>query len=60
MRVYRCFFFDETDHIKTAEIIDADVLTDAIDFAQVMLKHRSYDRAVELWEGGRKVYYEAA
>jgi hypothetical protein len=53
---YRCFFLGEDDHIKAAEIIEADTIGEAIDTALVMLRERPQHRTVELWEGKRKLY----
>jgi hypothetical protein len=56
MHVYRCFFLNELDQIKAAEIIEADELGEAIDQALAMLRERAQHRGVEIWEGGRKLY----
>ena len=61
MHIYRCFFLNEDDHIKAAEIIEADAIGEVIDKARVMLRERPQHRTVEIWEGGRRLYraYEA-
>ena len=56
MHIYRCFFLDGGDHIKAAEIIEADAVSEAIDKACAMLRERPQHRAGEIWEGGRKLY----
>ena len=56
MHIYRCFFLDESDHIKAAEIIEADAVGEVIDKALVMLRERPQHRTVEIWEGGRRLY----
>ncbi len=56
MNFYRCFFLNEDDHIKAAEIIEADAVSEAIDKALVMLRERPEHRTVEIWEGGRRLY----
>jgi len=56
MHIYRCFFLNEGDHIKAAEIIEADAVGEAIDKALVMLRERPQHRSVEIWEGGRRLY----
>ncbi len=56
MHIYRCFFRNEGDHIKAAEIIEADAVGEAIDKALVMLRERPQHRSVEIWEGGRRLY----
>ena len=56
MHIYRCFFLNEADHIRAAEIIEADAIGAAIDKARVMLRDRPQHRTVEIWEGGRRLY----
>jgi hypothetical protein len=56
MHIYRCYFLDEGDHIRAAEIIHADAASEAIDKARVMLRERPQHRAVEIWEGAQKLY----
>ena len=56
MQLYRCFFLNEGDHIKAAEIIEADAVGEVIDKALVMLRERPQHRTVEIWEGGRRLY----
>jgi hypothetical protein len=56
MSDYRCYFLGDDDHIKAAEDIDADELGAAIDRARVMLKERPHHRAIELWDGTKRVY----
>jgi hypothetical protein len=56
MHIYRCFFLDEGDHIKAAEIIEADAVSEAIERACVMLRERPQHRTFEIWEGARKLY----
>ena len=56
MHIYRCFFLNEGDHIKAAEIIEAAAIGEAIDKARIMLRERPQHQSVEIWEGGRKLY----
>jgi len=56
MPAYRCYFLDDGNHISAAEVIDADALNEAIDKALGMLKERPHHRAIELWEGNKRVY----
>ena len=48
MHIYRCFFLGEDDHIKAAEIIEADVIGEAVHKALVVLRERPEHRTVEL------------
>jgi len=56
MHVYRCFFLNEDNHIKAAEIIEAEAIGEAIDRARAMLRERPRYGAVELWDGARRLY----
>jgi hypothetical protein len=56
MHVYRCFFLDEADHIKAAEIIEAEVIEEAIDRAHAMLRKQPQHRTVEIWDGPQRLY----
>jgi len=56
MHIYRCFFLDEADHIKAAEIIEADAIKDVIAKVEAMLQARPQHRTIEIWEGGRRLY----
>jgi hypothetical protein len=56
MHLYRCFFLNEDNCIKAAEIIEADAVGEAIDEALVMLRERPRYSAVEVWDGARKLY----
>ena len=56
MHIYRCFFLDEADHIKAAEIIEADAIKDVIAKVEAMLRARPQHRTIEIWEGGRRLY----
>ena len=56
MHIYRCFFLNESDHIKAAEVIEADAIGEVIDKVLVMLRERPQHRTVEIWEGGRRLY----
>lgn len=56
MRAYRCFFLDEADHIKAAEIIEVEEIEDAVDRARIMLRERPQHRTVEIWEGARMLH----
>ena len=56
MHIYRCFFLNEGGHIRAAELIEAETLSEVIDRASVMLRERPQYRSVEIWEGARKLY----
>ena len=56
MASYRCYFLDTADHIRAAEVIEADALDGAVDRALALLRERPHHHAVELWDGARKVY----
>jgi hypothetical protein len=56
MHVYRCYFLDSEDHIKAAENIEAEALTKAIERALALLELRPQHRAIEIWEGERRVF----
>ncbi len=56
MHHYRCFFLNEGDHIRAAEIIEAEMVGEAIDKARIMLRERPQHRAVEVWAGARRLY----
>lgn len=56
MALYRCCFLDRSGRIRVAEDIDVEGLSDAIDRALTMLKHRPQHHSVEVWQGELKVY----
>ena len=56
MHLYRCFFLNEGDHIRAAEIIEADAVGEAIGKARIMLRERPEHRTVEIWQGARRLY----
>jgi hypothetical protein len=56
MHIYRCFFLDAADHIKAAEIIEAEAIGEVIETAQTLLRERHKHRAVEIWEGSQRLY----
>ena len=56
MHIYRCFFLDEADHIKAAEIIEADAINDVIPKVQAVVRARPQHRRIEIWEGARRLY----
>lgn len=57
MPSYRCYFLDGNDRIAgPAEIIEAEVIGEAIDRALAILAGRPWHRGVELWDGGMRVY----
>jgi len=60
MYMYRCYFLDDSDCINAAENIEADAVTDAIGRALAMLDARPHHRAVEVWQGSRRLYFSAA
>ena len=56
MNVYRCYFLNAANRIEAAEDLDAETLSEAVERAQSMLQSRPQHRAIELWEGARRVY----
>ena len=56
MHIYRCFFLDDADHIKAAEIIEAEAIGDVVETAHRLLRERHKHRAVEIWEGPQRLY----
>jgi hypothetical protein len=56
MPSYRCYFLDEQGHVRAAEDIDADALSEAIERALAMLKERDHHRSVEVWDGANRLY----
>jgi hypothetical protein len=56
MTTYLCCFLDRNQGVGGAETIEADELSNAIDKALAMLQAWPHHQAVELWEGGRRVY----
>ena len=54
-KYWRCFL-DREERISAAESIEAAALEDAIQRALEMLGARSHHRAVEVWEGERRLY----
>ena len=56
MTWYRCYFLDGDDHIRDVENIEADVLNEAIERGLSLLQERPKYYAVELWQGGQKIY----
>jgi len=56
MQIYRCYFLDEHERINADESIEADAPIDAIDRARAMLCARPHHRAVEVWQGARRLY----
>jgi hypothetical protein len=59
MQTYQCYFLDDREHISADESIEADAPTDAIDRALAMLCARPHHRAVEVWQGARRLYPSA-
>jgi hypothetical protein len=56
MQTYRCYFLDERERVSADESIEADAPTDPIDRALAMLCARPHHRAVEVWQGARRLY----
>jgi hypothetical protein len=56
MQIYRCYFLDDQERINADESIEADAPIDAIDRALAMLYARPHHRAVEVWQGARRLY----
>ena len=56
MRSYRCFFLDDEQHIKGAEIIEAEALGKAINRALASFKARPQHHSVEIWFGANRIY----
>lgn len=56
MASYQCLFLGQNGEITVAEIIEGASLSEAIEIALASLKARPHHRAVEVWEGGRKLY----
>ncbi|HTV89140.1 MAG TPA: hypothetical protein VME41_09000 [Stellaceae bacterium] len=56
MSIYRCHFLDAGEQVAAAEEIDADALPEAIARARMMLTHRAHHRAIEVWQGARRLY----
>ena len=56
MRLYRCCFLDERDRVAASENIEAEALSEAVDLALAMLHNRPQHRAIEIWDGGARVY----
>jgi hypothetical protein len=55
MHTCRCYFLDDHELIN-AESTETNALTDAIDRAIVPLCARPHHRAVEVWQGARRIY----
>ena len=56
MPSYRCYFLDDEDHIKARTVIEADALSYAIDGAFELLSVLPEFRAVEIWQGTKRLY----
>jgi len=56
MPLYRCYFLDRQDRIRSAEDIEAESLDQAVELAHTMLKERPQHRSVEVWEGTLRAY----
>jgi hypothetical protein len=59
MPTFPCYFLDDEDHIRSAEVIDAKALGDAIE-KELMSLRRSRHPSVEIWEGATKVFRSSA
>ena len=55
MPTFRCYFLDENDHIRAAEVFDAATRDEAIEKATASFE-RSQFQAIEIWDGATKVW----
>jgi hypothetical protein len=60
MSINRCHFLDDEERVVVAEDIDVAALADAIARARRMLKSRTHHRAVEVWQGTRRLFTAAS
>ncbi len=56
MPIYRCYFLDRQERIRSAENIEAERLDQAVELAHAMLKERPQHRSVEVWVGTVRAY----
>jgi hypothetical protein len=55
---YRCYFLDESDAILSHNDIECAGDGEAAQVALGMLRERSRDHAVEVWERARQIFYQ--
>jgi hypothetical protein len=55
---YRCYFLDQSDAILSHQDIECAGDGEAMRIALGMLRERSRDHAVEVWERARQVLYQ--
>ena len=55
MASFRCYFLDADDHIRAAQVIEAEGLGAAIEKGLAMLRQSPY-QGLEIWEGATKVF----
>ena len=55
MASFRCYFLDDKDHIRAAQVIDAKALGEAIEKGLALLRESPH-QALEIWEGATKVF----
>jgi hypothetical protein len=56
MHIYRCFFLDDQQLIKGAEIIEAEALREAVSRALESFEARPQYSSVEIWFGANRIY----
>lgn len=59
MRSYRCYFLNQTNRIAGVEIIEAEADEDALIGAARLLGGQPRYRAIEVWDGARRVFPRA-
>jgi hypothetical protein len=52
---FRCYFLDDEGHIRNAEVIEANALSDAIEQGLALLRRSSHPH-MEIWDGATKVF----
>jgi hypothetical protein len=55
---YRCYFLDQSDAISCHDDIECAGDSEAAQVALGMLRERSRDHAVEVWERARRILYQ--
>jgi hypothetical protein len=60
MNAYRCHFLDRDNQIRSTEDLEAEGAAEAVDRSLTMLKLRPHHHAIELWQGSRMIYPQAA
>jgi hypothetical protein len=56
MAMYRTYFLSEDDHIRAVEDIEAQDAEEAVRQSLAILEQRPQHHAVEVWQGGRRIY----